>query len=254
MNKRLLLLLFIFLILFPLYVKADEYYINSNTTYKVVIDDSADLLSYEEEEKLADKMKELTEYGNIIFKSISYNPTATSNYASNYYHTNFGTTSGTLFLIDMDNRMIYIFSDGNNYNTITSYNAEIITDNIYTLATKEQYYQCAYRAYTQIYSLLIGEKIAQPMKYICNLIFSLSISSLLVYFFIARNSKINETKNSEMLLSAKKAFYMSDVKVTETGFHKVYCSSSSSSGGGGGSSCGGSSGGSSSGGGGGHKF
>jgi len=253
MKKKLLFIVFIFLLFFPIYIDAAEYYNNPNTNYKVIIEDDADLLSNEQEGLLADKMIDMTGYGNIIFKSISYNQYATHGYASTYYHSNFGTSSGTLFLIDMDNRMIYIFSDGDNYNTITSYKAEIITDNIYTLASDGDYYQCAYNAYDQIYSLLKGEKIAQPMKYICNLIFSLFISSMIIYIYIARSARVLDAKNSEMLSSAIKSFEMSEVKVTKNGFHKKYNppSSSSSSGG---SSGGGSFGGGSSGGGGGHRF
>ena len=64
-------------------------------------------------------MAKLTEYGNIIFKSINTNSTTADSYAKSYYNGRYGRQSGTLFLIDMDNRKIYIFSNGENYNKIT---------------------------------------------------------------------------------------------------------------------------------------
>ena len=83
---------------------------NTNTGYKALIEDDAELLSETEVEILLDEMMPLTEYGNIVFKSISSNSQSTEQYARSYYHNKFNTTSGTVFLIDMFNRIIYIFS------------------------------------------------------------------------------------------------------------------------------------------------
>ena len=87
-----------------------DYYINSK--YELIIEDDANLLSSNEKQMLEEKMGPLLEYGNIDFKSIDNNPYSfAERYASNYYHSKFQTESGTLFLIDMDNREIYINSN-----------------------------------------------------------------------------------------------------------------------------------------------
>lgn len=269
MNKKLLTIInFLIILLIPFNVKAydssynnlnnnitesfynDLSYSNTDTSYKALIEDDANLLDEQEKKDLLEEIKPLTQYGNIIFKSINDNPSySTKRYAENYYHENFNTESGTVFLIDMDNRYIYIFSDGKNYNAITSYKAEIITDNIYKYATNGEYYECASEAYSQINSLLKGEKIAEPMRYICNIIFSISISFILVYLYIMSKSKIKKASYKQVMKNAKSNIVIGNITAIQTGTHKVYNPPSSSSGGG---SSGG--GGGSSGGGGGHSF
>ena len=167
-NKILVLLIAFFLIFIP-NVSAYET-VNEETNFKLLIEDDADLLNDSEESLLKETMEPLTKYGNIAFKTIDSNSTSTSSYARSYYHNTFGTQSGSLFLIDMDNRVIYIFSDGSNYRTITSSKANLITDNIYKLATRGNYYLCADRAYSQMLDLLEGRKISEKMRYISNII------------------------------------------------------------------------------------
>lgn len=246
--KTLLIILIVFLSLNK--VNALEY-INDDTNYKVVIEDDAKLLTNEEIDLLKESMIPLTKYGNIALKSIDNNYTTADNYARNYYHEHFNMQSGTLFLIDMDSRKIYIFSDGANYRTITNSKANIITDNIYTYASKEEYYICSSKAFEQIYTLLEGGKIAEPMRYISNILIAITLASLLSFIIVLINTKINRPTYQKILKNCKIEFSVSDTTVVKTGSHSEYSpvSDSSSSSGGGGSSGGGSSGG-----GGGHSF
>lgn len=219
--------------------------------YEVIIEDDADLLSADEETNLSRKMREITRYGNVAFKSIDENNrSSTRAYADAYYHERFGTASGTIFLIDMDQREIYVFSDGEIYRTITSAKAYTITDNVYRLASRGKYYDCAYKAYDQILSLLAGEKIAEPMKYICNAILSVITAMILFFILISRMSRIRQASLLDMVTGLPErelSFTTPEPEfINET---KRYAPSSS--GGGGGSHSGG--GGSHSGGGGGHS-
>ena len=141
-------------------------YTDPDTGYQVVIDDEANLLISDEEERLAEEMRPVTAYGNAAFVSVDYNAASTSSFAEDYFDRTFGRQSGTVFVVDMDNRNIYIFSRGNVYETITNSRAETITDNIYRYASNGDYYACASAAYEQILTLLEGGRIAQPMKYI----------------------------------------------------------------------------------------
>lgn len=259
MNKKILIFVVAFLLLSFNKVNAysiDEY-VNQETNYKVIIEDDAELLTEQEIHSLMDDMKTLTEYGNIAFKTINENSYTTKNYASNYYHEIFGTTSGTLFLIDMDNRYIYIFSDGSNYKTITNSKAEIITDNVYRYASNSDYYKCASNAFSQIETLLKGGKIAEPMRHISNLFISITIAFFINFIIVLLNTKTKKLSNKDIISHCKISFNVDNVSVVKVGTHKVYCPSSDggSYGGGGSSSRGGGGGGSrSSGGGGGHRF
>ncbi len=227
---------------------------NSETGYHVAIEDDAGLLNDEEKSLLLTKMQEITAYGNAVFKSIDYNIYSTSSFASSYYHELFGSNSGTLFLIDMDNREIYLFSDGAIYRTITSSYADTITDNVYRYASHEDYCTCASKAFEQVYSLLSGQKIAQPMKYISNLLLALILAALINYFLVRLLSVSSKPGSGEILGAISPRFVFTDPKKIKTSQTKVYSPPSNSSGDSGSHSGGGGGGHSSSGGGGGHRF
>ena len=128
-------------------------YINDETNYTASIDDKANLLTSEERTKLFEEMKPLTKFGHIAFVSTANNYTSVESFADSYYHNAYGTESGTIFIIDMSNRKIYIFSDGANYRTVTSAKAYSITDNTYRYATNKEYYNCASYSFKQIYTI-----------------------------------------------------------------------------------------------------
>ena len=145
---------------------------DTGSGYGVIIEDDADLLTEEEEDELRELMEKIAVYGNVAFKSIDYNSVSTASYIDDYYDDLFGYESGTVFLIDMDNRNIQICSAGAVYKTITNSYADTITDNVYRYASDADYFTCAYKAFEQILALLQGSKIAQPMKYISNAFFA----------------------------------------------------------------------------------
>jgi len=242
--------------------KDNKSYVNENTNFAVYIDDQKDLLTDIQEKSLVDDMKGITDFGNAIFVSIDCT-TSTSVCANNYYHQLVGAESGTMFMIDMNDRMLYIFSDGKIYDVVTRPKAEVITDNTYRYASNGDYYGCASTAFNQINQLLVGEKIAEPMRYITNGLFAIFLGFLLCFSFIMASSKMN--KNTRILKNNYiKSLELTNFVATITGHHTVYNppsdsggSSGWSSGGGGGFSGGGggfSGGGGHSGGGGGHHF
>lgn len=233
----------------------DNIYINPNTGYKCIIEDDASLIGENSINSLREKMIELTEYGNIMFKTTNVNSSTATYYAQNYYHKTFGTASGSLFLIDMENRQIYIFSDGANYNIITSSKAYSITDNVYRYAKNEQYYNCAYETFDQMLTLLKGNKINEPMRYISNVLISITCAAFLNYFFVVSKSKIRKASAKEIIKFSKSSVQIGNVNAYKSGTTKEYRPvSDSSSSGGGSSGGGGGGGGGSSGGGGGHGF
>ena len=256
MNKRILNFIMVFCLGFLLINNISAFnnkYINSETNYEVIIEDDANLLTAKEIENLVNDMKPITEYGNVAFKSIDQNYTSSSNYAATYYSKLFGAESGTLFLIDMDNRYIYIYSDGKNYDIITKAKANIITDNVYKYASNRQYYTCAKEAFDQINTLLSGGKITEPMRYICNIILSFITVFIFNFLIVLSSTKIKKSKNKEIVSNCNVIFEVNDVNAVKVGSHRVYSPVSDSSSSGGGRSSGG--GGSrSSGGGGGHRF
>lgn len=227
-----------------------EAYINPDTGFEAVVEDNAGLLTGEEGNALREQMKGITEYGNVVFLSTADNTSSAASYAESVYHSRYGSASGTLFLIDMDNRMIYIFSDGKVYKTITKGYANTITDNVYTYASDSDYYTCASKVFEQELQLLQGHRIAQPMKYISNMLLAVVLALLINYFVAQITSRQKKPSDYELMQGI---FVVQKLENFNADFtHETRTYSPQSSGSSGGGSGGG--GGGSSGGGGGHSF
>ena len=148
------------------------------------IQDDADLLTAAEEEALYQDMLPICEYGTPLF----WTTVETGDYeqlAKRYYVQKLGGgQSGTLFVINMAARQLTVMSDGAIYRVVTDGEAETVTDNVYRLAGREEYYACAQSVFQQIFALLQGEKIARPMKTVSNMLLALVLSLLGVYLYI----------------------------------------------------------------------
>lgn len=220
-----------------------------------IIDDDADLFSEEEEEKLMHQLSDILDYGGvaIVTNKNAYSGSATD-LAESLYREYFHKESGILFLIDMYNRRIEFFMDGDIHRVISKARANGIADNIYTYATDGKYYKCASVGFEQVLTLLEGGNISVPMKYVSNLFLAASISLLIVFlcvyfnrykFKLGQNVKHLERDKSpdeeDQINTYDKAPNVIIVEQKKTKETKVSNSSSSggSSGGGGGSSGGG---------------
>lgn len=179
MKRRLLAALTLLMFfLFPVFSAPAE--------YGIIIQDDLDLLTAEQEAELLSVMEPICSYGTPMFWSTEQDGNSVMDIARTFYQSQIGTKSGTLFMINMKKREICIFSDGRIYQTITPGEADTITDNVYRLASKEEYFACARKAFLQIRNLLAGQRIAHPMKVITSLSIALCIA-LIVVFFIVKN-------------------------------------------------------------------
>lgn len=247
-----ILSVFIMIVFCGMRTSAQTMYTNPDTGYVVIVEDDADLLTPEQESSLAQQMQDITRWGNAAFKSIDDNPTTAASYLESYYREKFGKESGTIFLIDMDNRKIWFKNDGQISRVITNAYSDTITDNVYRYASNKNYYKCAQMAYKQVITLLSGNPIAQPMKYISNAFMAVILALLLNYFIMRRMAKNSLPTQKERLRNMNFHYNLINTRADYVNTTKVYdpvsSSSSGSSGGGGGG------GGGSSGSGGGHSF
>lgn len=235
------------------YPTMDRVAYNEETDYEIYIDDWAELLTPTEEDALRKVMEPITSHGNVAFVSISENPTySTEDYADDYFYDHFGYESGTVFVIDMEERYIWIHSNGLIYQTVTDAYASTITDNCYSYASDEDYYECAAKAFEQINSLLEGRAIAQPMKYISNALLAIILALLVNYFFVMFVSRGKKPSTSQLLNGIFSKVEVTNPRTEFINQTKRYSPQSSGSSGGGRS--GRSGGGGSRGGGGGHRF
>lgn len=267
MRKWYFILLFLCLLL-PVYpASASALYQDDETGYVVIIEDDAELLTPAEEAELALVMLRITPYGNVALKTIQSNSYSTYSYAYDYYEYTFGSASGTLFLIDMDNRELCIHSSGYNYRVITNAYGDTITDNVYRYASSGDYYTCCCKAFEQVFSLLEGQRIAQPMKYICNALLAVILALLFTYFLVRQSAASNRVSKQARFSNVKTSFSIANQSAIKVKTSKVYSAPKSHGGGGhsggshshgghsgGGHSHGGHSHGGHSGGGGSHRF
>lgn len=238
-------------------VFASACYTNPSNGYVVVIEDGAKLLSDAEETQLQALMEQITEYGNAAFVTVAdyENPySSTQTFAEHYNSEHFGSSNATLFVIDMDERMIYVDTMGGIRRYLTSAYADTITDNVYRYASDGQYYMCAYQAFDQILRLLEGRRIAQPMKYVSNLLLAIITAMLINFFLVKAFSRRHRPSDTELLSGIYRQVNFGNIQVNFTNQTKTYSPPSSGgggSGGGGGGHSGGGGGGHS---GGGHRF
>lgn len=223
-----------------------------------IIMDKADLLTDEEEALLSEEMDKISEAGGVAFVTNGANDSYSgdaSDLAKKYCYDLFKGDSGTVFLIDMYNRRIEIYSTGDIYKLINGTRANGITDNVYEYATNKQYYECARSVFEQMSIVLDGGEIAIPMRYVTNLLMAIGIILFFTYLFTLKGRNAYNNKNTEEEIitpeGKKKISYLTIVKKKLT--HEIK-RTHSSGGSGGGSSGGGSSGGGGGGGGGGHSF
>ena len=229
--------------------------------YSLIINDEAQLINKEFFPEIIEAMERITEYGNVMLLTTYDVPYEEyESYADKMYDETFGDLSnGVLLLIDMNNRMAWIHSDGDILKVITSSKAEIITDNIYKSLKIKEYAGGSVKAFEQIYDYLNNKKVFSSMTLITNLLLSISISFLGVYIYIYKAAHIKNVEGKKYTEKLDIKYKITRVAGEHIGVRRVYSPQSSGGGySGGGSSHGsgghGSHGSHSSGGGGGHRF
>jgi len=215
--------------------------------YNIILIDDSDLLDKEFMPDILEMMLELSNYLNVMLITTEDVPkNAYESYAKSTFDKEFGS-KGVVFLIDMNNRALSMYSD-----VLTSANSLIITDNVYKYAEKGDFNKTSIEAFKLVYSYLTGEKVFSPMQIITNILLSISISFLIVYYYIYSVSKIKKSTGKKYSEKLATKIDIKDITGRHIGTKRVYSPRSESSGGG--RSHGGGGGGHSSGGGGSHRF
>ena len=256
-TKRLIALIVLILLVFTMVATSISVFAaeSNDNGYFVWIQDDADLLTDSEEAALQQVMQPITAYGSVGFYSTDYNNYSSTKYmAEDVLHEHSGYGSGTVFVIDMDYRNIFIYSDGQMLRAINTAKANTITDNCYTYASRGDYYSCAAKAYEQMNTVLEGGRIAEPMKIVSNALLSVMLGMLICFWYVMMTSGLHKTSEAEIISGASCDFRNRIVSARKTHTTKTYDPPASSSGGGGGGGFSGGGGGGHSGGGGGHSF
>lgn len=217
----------------------------------LIVTDDAGLFSDEEIQGFIESAAGLLKHANVIVATAREQDY--KGYCKRLISESFGSGSdSTVFLINMDPRQIYLYSEGKVKDVITQQKALSITDNIYRQAKLGAYYECAAKALKQEATLLSGGHILEPMVYIGNFFLAFALAILLTFaltFALLPNEKHEVIAGiNEVVLAAM----VSEVAFSLINEERIYdpVKSSGSSGDGGGGFSGGGGGGA----GGGHSF
>ena len=207
-------------------------YTNENTGYGVFIVDTADYLADWQEEALVSSMAPITSYGYVVFYS---RPTTEQDIGkmSEWLALDcFGSYVSSVVLA-FDPSTIYIYSEGDLYDTIGKNYSRTITDNVYKKAPPGQEYEGSVAAYEMIYQVLDGQRIAQPMKYICNGLLAVLLALFFNFLIVHNRSKLKSASDDELLAATTKSFRFHSPEFSITHSDKVYSPRSSGGGSGG---------------------
>ena len=163
-------------------------------------------------------------------------------------------------MIDMYNRQIYVYANGDALKTISKADARAITDNIYKYASQGDYYGCICKAMDQILGKCQGQKLARPVKHITNAMIAILLGILINYLIVVSSRRARyerRTKGSVSVTASRRAPILPGIGLAGAillSSMRVYHESDSGGGGIGGGGFGGGGGGGHIGGGGGHSF
>lgn len=171
--------------------------------------DYANLITKDEEEALYNKVQEfINKYDmDMAIVTINSNPKSSSiAYADDFYdYNNFGkgtNKTGLLFLIDMQNRNMWISTTGDAINIYTDSRINTILDYTYDKISNEDYNGCAEQfidkaSYFANKGLTGGSKVVTVPKMICNsLIFAGLVTIVFICIGLATHRKPKKKKEA----------------------------------------------------------
>lgn len=186
-----LLAVFFIFVCNPVKANAETLYVNAENGNAVQVLDEAALFSADDIAEIAEGLKSFTAFGNALVATTGVNDHATvKQLAVSFYDRAFGISEGAVFLIDMDDREIYLYTEGDLYKKLSVKRAMAITDNVYKYASNEKYGECAKQAFAQATRVLEGGRIAEKLKYWGNGMLALILSLMVNYTILRRTSYI----------------------------------------------------------------
>lgn len=180
-------------------------YRDPDTGYGIALVDDAALFTEEEEVTIMAEMLDFLEFGNAMVATTGENPfSGVQALAIDYYDRYFGTEQGAIFIIDMADREIFWYTEGDLYKSLSIKSAMAITDNVYTYAVDGDYAGCCEEAFSQAVTILHGGIVMNKMKYAGNALLALILAVLLNYAYARKTSFIRpEVKEKEKLYTVK---------------------------------------------------
>ena len=128
--------------MYGVYAWAETETETASGTGQVILEDRADLLSDQEEAGLLEQAQQMAEDSGFAFMLITTDDAEGKDamtYAEDYYMAHETTLDGAVYLIDMDNREIYLATSGEMRFYLNDDRWNAILDDMYDCVTEEDY-------------------------------------------------------------------------------------------------------------------
>ena len=154
---------------------------------QILIHDDGNLLTKQEEDEIYAEMEKIAVFcdvGLYTYDGTSQTPVLTK--AREWCDRVFPADDEcVVFVIDMATREIAVSSTDEIRKSVTKAKANLICDNVSSLATKGKYAECAKEAFRQVYTTLDGGKLFSSMKFIGNALMAVAAGILLTFLLIS---------------------------------------------------------------------
>ena len=173
----------------------------------VYIADSAGLLSDSEEQELYEVMKDGAAYGNMVFITIDDAMGYVSkDYIEMLYQTSdqLKGTDAVIYMIDMDNRLLWITGYGALKKNISPDYANLITDNVYKYASDANYAKAAIMGFKQIVDRLGGSRLSGSLRTAGNFSIAVILAAVLCFLFAYVTSVSRKAKDEDVLANIER--------------------------------------------------
>ena len=165
-----------------------------NTDYRLYMQDDADLMTDEEEQRLLGVMEGLLPRANVAFLSTRSGGGSTSQKALDYRDNILRLPRQIpliLLIIDMQNREIYLFSQGEVEKVVTRSSATAITEEAAVYLKKGNYYLGAEKAFDLTKDLFATRTVSSPMRLAAALIAAPALGLLAAAMVMLRSSHLH---------------------------------------------------------------
>ena len=211
---------------------AETVYTNEETGFTAAYADEAGLVTDEaEKEAILAALQEMTQWCSAAFVTTKDNQgLSEAALANRYGQSLLGRASRTVFLIDMATRQLRIENDGAVSRVLTGSVCDTITDNVYRQARSGAYGACALSVFEQMARVYRGQRLAEPMKIISNVLISL-LASVVILYTVLVQARGQKRKKAVRAASATVISTVGAAAVGSVVTKKVRLSSSSGGGG-----------------------
>lgn len=163
---------------------------------QLTVSDYAGLFTETQTQALIEDYSAITEYMDAEVLTVDTYLGETSSVAEQYAIQAYGNDPAVIFMIDMYNRQIYVYANGDALKTISRADSRAITDNIYKYASQGDYYGCAAGALEQILGKCQGQRLSRPVKHITNAMIAILLGILINYLVVVQSRKARRERRT----------------------------------------------------------